>query len=99
MGHPNLRVELMRALKTGVRDLYTCTRAPPVYSFERGMVVEGLTILLNVLWVNSLPHNCHSLYTHLASMNFKRNQFVILLFVGNFGNPKICQNVIEYNAT
>ena len=38
IGHPNLVVELERALKTGVRDLYTCTRAPPVYYFERGMV-------------------------------------------------------------
>ena len=38
MGHLNLRVELRRGLKTGVRDLYTCTRVPPVYSFERGMV-------------------------------------------------------------
>ena len=35
MGYPNLRVELKRALKTGIKDLYTCTRTPPVDSFER----------------------------------------------------------------
>ena len=47
MGHPNLIVELRRALKSGIRDLYTCTRSPPVYSFEREMV-EGLTIILKL---------------------------------------------------
>ena len=36
MGYPNLRVVLTRALKTGVTDLYTCTRAPPLCSFEGG---------------------------------------------------------------
>lgn len=36
MGYPNLRVVFTRALKTGVEHLYTCTRTPPVYSFERG---------------------------------------------------------------
>ena len=68
MGYPNLRVELKRALKTGVRDLYTCTRAPPVYSFERGMVVEGLTILLKLLWAQSLHFN----HAHLKTQTWHK---------------------------
>ena len=36
VGYPNLRVVLKRALKTGVEHLYTCTRVPPVCSFEGG---------------------------------------------------------------
>ena len=36
MGYPNLRVVFTRALKTGVWDLHTCTRAPPVCSFCGG---------------------------------------------------------------
>ena len=60
MGHPNLRVEFKRALKTGANSLYTCTRAPPV--FERVGIIEldTLTELWRPFWTQIMVYIAHT---------------------------------------
>ena len=75
VGYPNLRVVLTRALKTGVIDLYTYTRTPPVCSFEKiwslglsRIYREYLGLVHCPIAVSKLYFKCHLFIALVCSL-------------------------------
>ena len=69
---PNLRVELMRALKTGANSLYTCTRAPPVCSFRENDGWKPYQTLETIICSNDGVYCTHlNIQYHTQNLMFR----------------------------